>query len=209
MEKLPLEIEQVIYVKPLRKSGSPHKARSQVVGARHGEFVIINEPKIYISDHLISIVEGELECYLENDGEVYIFRSFLRKVIEDGLAFIDYPRSFEVKQLRKYFRVRVNLEARAHLARLREVFSGVVQDISKGGCRLVLDSLIVVPLNAELTLDFVLPNNVAVNGITGRAKSVKYDRLHQHTVIGVQFTGPKREVEKIRGFCEMCEFFKV
>jgi len=209
MEKLPLEIGQVIHVKPLRKNNSPHKARSQVIGARHGEFVIIDEPKVYISDRLIIAVEGELECYLEGEGEVYIFKSFLRKVMEDGLAFIDYPQSFEVKRLREHLRVKVNLEAKTRFVGSRGVFTGVIQDISKGGCRLVLNSLIVVPLKAKLTLDFVLPNGIGVDGITGIARSVRYDRLHQRTIIGMQFIGPNREVKKVKAFCEMCEFLKV
>ncbi len=48
MERLPLEIGQEITLRPLEEN-TPHKAKSQVIGAKHGEFIIIEKPREYLS----------------------------------------------------------------------------------------------------------------------------------------------------------------
>ncbi len=209
MKKLPLVIGQEVVIKSLLDSRSPHRAKSSLIGAKHGEFIIVDEPIIRISDRIVSIVRGPVHCWFLKDGIKYSFESFILKKLDDGLTFIDYPKYFDVERLRKYERVKVNLETRFKIDDQKEFHKGSILDISQGGCMLKTDSLVIIPKQSKLTLSFVLPNDRVVNNIKGIARNVSYNRMKQTTEVGVQFTGPKSEVAKVAEFCYMCQFFKV
>ncbi len=209
MKKLPLVIGQEMVIKSLLDSKSPHRAKSSLIGAKHGEFIIVDEPIIRISDHIVSIVEGPVHCWFLKDGTKYSFESTILKKLDDGLTFLEYPKYFNVEHLRKHERVKVNLETRFTIEDRKEFHKGSILDISQGGCMLKTDGVVIIPEQSRLTLSFVLPNDRVVNNIEGVARHVTYNRMKQATEVGIQFTGPKSEVTKIAEFCYMCQFFKV
>lgn len=207
MERLPLEIGQEITLRPLGEN-TPHKAKSQVIGAKHGEFIIIEKPVIKITDYIILVGEAFL-CWIIHEGNIYRFESIIKKYLEEDLCLIEYPSSFQVESLRKHIRIKVNLETQFKIGFKSDVFKGTIMDISEGGCRLVVDSILIVGRNERIVMSFMLPDNRLIREIEGITRSVLYDRLRKKTEIGVQFTGPDFELSKIYSFCQFCQYFKV
>ena len=209
MKKLPLSIEQEIVIKSLEADKSPHHAKTIVIGAKHGEYIIIEEPIIRISDNLISIVEKVVYCWFIKDGIKYSFETVILKKLDDGLTFLEYPKYFSEDRLRKFIRIRVNLEAKFRINDDKDYHEGSIFDISQGGCLLHTRGLVIVPEKAKLTLTFVLPNDQIIKDIEGIACNVTYNRMKQTTEVGIRFTGPGSEIKKLARFCYMCQFFKV
>lgn len=208
MKKLPLEIGQEMFLRPLGEN-MPHKAKTKIVGAKHGEFIIIDEPIIKISDRLVVLVGEVVLCWFLQEGNIYRFESIIRKSIGENLCLLEYPLDFQVESLRKSIRIRVNLETELKVGVKNEVFRGTVVDISEGGCRIIIDSIVFVGKNDRIIMSFTLPDDRVVREIESVARNVLYDRLRKKTEIGVQFKGPESELSKIYSFCQFCQYFKV
>ena len=207
MEKLPLIVETEIVIRSLEQKIL--KARSRILGGRHGDFILIEKPVVPLGERLEAHFEGDFVCTFIHEGEIYRFESRVRRLMEGNLALIEYPQQFEVEQLRRHHRISVNIDCRTQLEGVRGMVVGTIQDISEGGCFISFPHLIPVALNTPATAGFVLPDNQAIEGIHARVKSVKYHRLQKATEVGLQFLGPPETISKIRSFCEYCLFFKV
>ncbi|MCX7822832.1 MAG: flagellar brake protein [Syntrophobacterales bacterium] len=208
MKKLPLEIGQELFIRPLGEN-MPHKAKTQIVGARHGEFIIIDEPAIKISNRLIIPVGEAVLCWFLHEGNVYRFESIIRKSLEERLCILEYPLDFQVESLRRHIRIQVNLETEFKIGFREQIFRGTISDISESGCKLVVDSITIVSRNQRIVLSFMLPDNRIVRDIEGIVRNVLYDRLRMKTEMGIQFKGPESELSKISSFCQFCQYFKV
>ncbi|SFM46104.1 flagellar brake protein [Thermodesulforhabdus norvegica] len=208
MKKLPLYIGEEIVIQSLDKT-MPHKARSKIIGARHGEFILVEEPVVAISDRLVALVEGPVNCWYIHEGTMYKFSSTIKEKIKDGITFLEYPERFEIEMLRKYPRITVNLETRSHLGKKREEYAGSIVDISSGGCRLEVETIVLVVKEDPVELSFDLPTGEPIRGIEGKVRSVKIDRVRRKTTIGIEFTGPEQLKKKIETFCHFCEYFRV
>lgn len=208
MKKLPIHIDQEIVIRSLDEN-MPHRATTKVVGARHGDFIIVEEPVVRINDRLIALVEGPINCWFVHEGEMYKFNSVITKKLKDGLTFLKYPIRVEVERLRQHPRIRVNLETKVKTGRIGEFFKGSILDISSGGCFLEINTIVVVAKEALIRLSFSLPNNEIIDDIEGIIRSMKIDRLHMKTQLGIEFIGPETMLRKIESFCQFCEYFKV
>lgn len=209
MKKLPIEIETPIVIRsPEQKS---LKTSSRMLGARHGDFILIEEPVISFNERLFAHFEGQFLCSYIHQGVYYHFASKLRKVMSGGLALIEYPTSYHVEKVRQHPRVRVNLQGKFILAgqRLDTTFECVIRDISEGGCYLTIQTLTHLATNMRCTLNFVLPDDRSVTGMEGLIRNVQYYKLKKAADAGIQFTGPPEEIAKVRSFCEFCMYFKV
>lgn len=207
MKKLPLEIGQELILKPLNQN-VPHRTKTQVIGAKHGEFIIIEKPIIKVTDRLVFASEAFI-CWTLQEGNIYRFESIIKKYLEEDLCLLEYPSSFQVESLRKNIRIKVNLETQFKVGFKNAIFKGTILDISEGGCRLEADSIIIVGKNERIVMSFVLPDDRRINEIEGITRNVLYDRLRNKTEIGVQFKGSESELVKIYSFCQFCQYFKV
>ena len=204
--RLPLVIDDDLYLRLLEQKNLKTKAR--ILGARHGDFILIEEPVVSIGDRLSAFLQGRLICWLFQDGDIYRFNSKFLKV-ENKLAFLAYPTEVEIEQVRQFHRIQVNIEVNIHIEEARETAKAVMQDISEGGCYMAISSLILISQNMTAVVDFLLPDNQIVKGLRAKIRTVKFFKMKKTTEVGLQFIGPPEELAKIASFCQYCLFFKV
>ncbi|MHC1728101.1 MAG: PilZ domain-containing protein [Syntrophobacteraceae bacterium] len=208
VSRIPLQIEDEIIVRSL--ANAAHKTRSKIIGAVHGKFILIEEPVVMINDRLSASMEEEgFLCSYFTEGTLYNFKSKYRGHLSDDIASIDYPREIEVRQVRKYRRIRVNIETEFQLEGTSDSFLGDMHDISQGGCRLSVHSLLPATKGMGVTLMFSLPNEEAVSGLQGTIMGIRHLKSHETTELGLCFNGNEDELAKVADFCEFCMFFEV
>jgi c-di-GMP-binding flagellar brake protein YcgR len=206
MEKLPLEIGSVIFVQSMENKAV--KAKSTVIGARHGDFVIIEDPVVHFSDRLFSKLTGDIQCQYLYEGDLYEFTSKVRYYGKEAYAVIDYPAQFRQTQLRKHHRIRVNIETKIKVQKERDMITGVMTDISSGGCQLTIPSMLLLAKGTECSLSFVLPDNTHIESVSGVIRSIKLDKRSNSSEIGLQFIQDQEQLDKIISFCRFCMFFE-
>jgi c-di-GMP-binding flagellar brake protein YcgR len=207
MDKLPLEIGAPIFIQSVENKAV--KARSAVVGARHGDFVIIEEPLIQLSDRLVSKFSGPILCQYLHEGELYEFTSNIRRYSKEGLAVIEYPTQFRKTPLRKHLRIRVNIEIKMKVPRERDIITGTMTDISSGGCQLSIPSMVLLAKDTECLLSFVLPDNTVIDSLKCLILKIKLDKRNNSSDLGLQFVQNQEQLDGIVSFCRFCMFFDV
>ena len=208
MKRLPITIGTEILLRPLKNQGI--QVRSLILGARHGDFMIIETPTLQYSDRLSAKVVGDVICRYIHDGELYAFNSSIRKSTAEGFTLLDYPSDFEVHVLRKHTRIRVNIETMvAPEDNPLDTIKATITDISEGGCMLVFDGFQALHQNLVCMLDFILPDKSQVRGLKGKMVKINFSRLEKATKVGLQFLDSSEELEKISAFCRFCSFFEV
>jgi hypothetical protein len=207
MKKLPLVINTELLIQSV-----DHKlasAKSRILGARHGDFIIIDNPILHFCDRLFSKLTGNIRCNYTLEGEVYDFLSSVLKHTEEGLCLIEYPQTFEHTKLRSHPRIRVNIETQMVIGLRRETLTVSMVDISAGGCRLTIPYLFGVAANTQCALSFTLPDNQDVENLNGMICNIRMMKLGKKTEIGIKFLEPASELEKIASFCRFCLFFEI
>lgn len=204
-KKIPFQIGAEIV---LRSPSTPsHKARSKVIGVFEKEFIMIEEPVFAISDHVTAIVEDDFLVAYLYEGYLFTFTSrFQRKLIRNIIC-IEYPQEFQVEQLRKETRVRVNLEAKLLISGME--LQGQVTDLSEEGCSFELPKIISLFKGIAFLATFTLPNDQLIQDLQCTVSTVKYNQIHRKTAIGATFSGPTDEVSTIRELVRFCMRFRV
>jgi hypothetical protein len=168
---------------------------------------MIEDPVFAISDHVTAIVEGDFLVAYLFDGYLFTFKSrFFKKLIRNIIC-IDYPENFQVEQLRKETRVKVNLEAALVISGMN--ISGHTKDISEDGCSFELPKIISLFNGIGFSATFTLPNDQLIKDLQCKIIAVRYNQIHRKTGIGASFSGPAEEVAKIREMVQFCMRFKV
>ncbi|MCE5334681.1 MAG: PilZ domain-containing protein [Desulfobacteraceae bacterium] len=207
VDRLPLEIGDEMVI---RSQTTPAlRTKTTVLGALHGEYIIIKEPVVPINKRISSCIEGAFTCYYFKNEYLYTFLGECRKTLIDDIICIYYPKLIEVKQVRKHRRIRVNIEVEFFLEDASESILGDMLDISQGGCRVVLNTLAPLRKGACGRLTFNLPNDEHVEEIQCTAMSVKATEDYATTEIGMCFAGPPLQLEVIAKFCEFCLYFDI
>ena len=203
--RVPFRIDDAIMLRSL--ANQAHIAKSRVIGAMHGKFILIMEPTARISDRLSAVLDEDFLCSYFNDGTLHTFYSRYRRHLLGDIVCIDYPREVEVRQIRKHRRIRVNIETQCILGGTVDVFLAEMADISQGGCRLVVDQRARFAKGYNLSLAFNLPNEAFVSGLQTVVARVIRVKNGQATELGLAFTGPESEIAKVANFCEFCMYF--
>ncbi|MHC1728345.1 MAG: flagellar brake protein [Syntrophobacteraceae bacterium] len=191
----------------LRSGTNPaHRAKTKILGVLENEFIMIETPVFAVSDNISAIVEGTFFCLYLHEGYLFTFQSTFRKEFLKNVILIQYPPTFELEQLRKHPRIRVNLEASVSGQGFSA--SGRIKDISEGGCLLELPKGSIMK-GSKFLLTFTLPNDEPVTGVECRVMNAKFFHVRQLTEAGVGFSGPPAELAKIRELCRFCMRFKV
>lgn len=115
--------------------------RSALVGIEHGKYLLIKTPGAFDkeADQDFFSARGVVIKTLYK-GTIYAFRSRVLGVISEPspLMFIEYPGRIEHHELRRHKRFKCSIVARA--GRNGAERDGVIKNISKGGCRCVMEN---------------------------------------------------------------------
>jgi c-di-GMP-binding flagellar brake protein YcgR len=207
MKRLPLVINTEMFIQSVEHKIA--RAKSRILGARHGEFIIIDTPILQFSDRLVGQLKGEIQCKFTQEGDVYDFLSTVLKHMDEGVSLIAYPQTFQQTRLRTFPRIRVNIETRLAVAEKGDTLTVNMTDISAGGCKLEIPYLYGVAPDTACTLSFTLPDNRDIENLKGAIRNIRMIRLRQRTELGVSFLEPASEMDKIASFCRFCMFFEV
>jgi c-di-GMP-binding flagellar brake protein YcgR len=205
MKKLPLIINAELLVESL--DHKPARAKSKILGARHGDFILIEDPILQFSDRLFSKLTGRIHCSYMHEGEVYDFLSSVRKHMDESFTLIEYPQAFQQTKLRAHLRIHVNIETRMVVGKEQDGLNVIMTDISAGGCKLTVPYLYGVAIDAPCGLSFTLPDDRNIVNLRGTIRNVRMMKLQKRTEMGVSFLEPAAEFEKIASFCHFCSFF--
>ncbi len=140
VRRIPFQLGVPLVVRSL--SNLAHKAETKVVGVLENDFILVKEPVFDINERLSAAVGGALLCSYFHDGALYQFRTAFRNISLKNVVCMDYPDFFEGRQLRRYPRIKVNLEVAVKMD--SQTLNADIRDISEGGCCLELPSLIPV-----------------------------------------------------------------
>lgn len=207
MQKLPLVLGQEMAIRSLDREY--FQLNAKVVGARTGEFILLDNLILEMNDRLFVRLQGSIKCSYILQGKAYVFQSEVLDSISYDLSLIRYPGFFETNSLRKHTRVKINLETVLSLEGVDNPAAGSIIDLSNGGCRLLVDKVFYVDRKMKCRLDFTLPNGQAVNGLAAAIRSINISKLKRTTDLGLQFTGPREELKKVAAFCDFCRKFKL
>jgi c-di-GMP-binding flagellar brake protein YcgR len=203
--RVPFRIDDAMMVRSL--TNASHMARTRIIGAMHGKYVLIIEPTMKINDRISAVLDEDFLCSYFNEGAMHIFNSRYLRHLEVDVVSIAYPTKVEVRQIRRHRRIRVNIETKCTVSGTVDVFSTEMADISKGGCRLILNERAPITKGSNLSLAFNLPNTAFVSGLQTVVARIGRIPNSRTTEIGVSFTGPESEISKIMNFCEFCMYF--
>ena len=206
MDKLPLEIGSPIFIQSMENKSV--KARSTVIGARHGDFIIIEDPVVHFSDRLYSKLSGEIACHYLHEGDLYEFTSTIRYYGKENYAVIEYPSKYRLSQLRKHHRIYVNIETILRVPRERDSFKGILTDISSGGCQLNVPTILFLAKGSECFLSFTLPDNTLVDSLKCVIRNIKIDKRSNSSEVGFEFIQDQEQLQSITRFCRFCMFFE-
>jgi len=206
-KKLPLIIDGEILIRSLEDQSL--KAKSRILGARHGHFILIEDPLYQVNERLSTPITGPVYCQYFNEGFLYIFPSMILKSLGDNLTLLDYPHRFEVETIRQHPRIRVNIKASFSSLSSGTASEATIIDISEGGCQLIVPTLVVLRKDMLCDLKFTLPDSQNIEGIQAKVRDIRFLKLKNNTKLGLQFIGPPEQISKISSFARFCMFFKV
>lgn len=130
-----------------------------VRGWRKGQYIILDLPRVGVEDFRVPPQTG-IQVHFTKEGLFVNFKTttFLSFVQAITLLIIEYPRSFDSHNLRKYERFKANFPIRYHYETNGQKIedSGIVRDISASGI-LFTHTQQVLKEN-KLCLNFEIPN---------------------------------------------------
>jgi c-di-GMP-binding flagellar brake protein YcgR len=203
--RIPFRIDDEIMVSSLAIAA--HRTKSRIVGAVHGDFILIQEPIVVINERLSAIFDHVFECSYFTEGYRYNFLSRYRSHVLSDIICIEYPKEVDVHQIRKHRRIKVNIETKYAVFGTPNWFSAHMVDISHSGCRLVLKSKVAIKKGMRVLMVFNLLNEDVVNELRAVVVRSWPIKGSEATNVGLSFTGPAGELAKISRFCEFCIYF--
>jgi len=204
--RIPLRIDDGMVV--CAPTGPRHIASCRIVGAAHGEFILITEPTVKISDRFSAVLDDHFLCSYFCDGYLYTFQSRYRNRLMNDIISIEYPKEVGVRQIRKDRRIKVNIETKVFVCENGEPFLADMTDISRGGCCLVFKQHVPMEQGSNVLLTFSLPNNALIRelqAVAVRVRRVKNSKKIEEA--GLSFAGQGSEICKVADFCEFCMYF--
>lgn len=173
--------------------GIPSRFKTTLIGMDPGNCLLVKTPDIVAGETRENVFNAGnhiIVRYLYN-GSVLGFQSKLIDAISSPmkLLFIEYPGSVENFDLRAKTRIQCFLPAKSKI--LDEATSGVILDISEGGCRYQVKAfngqkLPEINIDNTIKLFCRFPGLSGEYEILGKVRNVTPD--NQKKVLGVQFT---------------------
>lgn len=189
--------------------GDDLKITTVLVGIVPEEYLIIRVPAI--PGILNKLADGSpiIIRYIY-DGNIYGFNSTILAYTHKPslIAFMAYPTSIEIMNLRKSQRLECLLPAK--IKTLEKTFTGVILDISSGGCRLYIEygpgDSPAVDVEQDVELSFQLTGKAEEQLVACKIQNLKKDSMLAE--IGLQFNPEHREtLDNVNTYID--NFFKL
>lgn len=161
---------------------------SYLIGLKPDVFLIIKSPTIIASENLLS--EGtSLVVRYTHLGDVYRFKTDVLGTNNEPfkVTFLSYPKVVEKIEYRDSQRVHCFFPATLQYDKLE--ISGMITDISLGGCKFKTDDIdqiegFLVKKEGDVTLQFPLLGHKGTKEFNGKIKKVEFD---MNFVLGIGF----------------------
>lgn len=114
--------------------------RSTLVGIEHGKYLLLKTPSPFGGADQGLVGGNGLTIKTLYKGTIYAFRSRVLGLISEPskLMFIEFPGRIEHHELRSHKRFKCSIVAQAEVGGSER--GGVIENISKGGCRCVMET---------------------------------------------------------------------
>jgi c-di-GMP-binding flagellar brake protein YcgR len=186
--------------------GSRSRIKSELIGIEEGKFLIVKLPPIQSKGSILNLLyKGNVIIvrYLIK-GTVFGFKTRISQFVHypAKLVFIEYPKRIETRELRANKRIECYLPANVKIN--DNTIDGVIVDISKGGCQIVIEKAkvkgsLVLQVDDEIGISFQLPGVKEELTVAGKQKNIKKDG--DSVSIGIKFDKWNIEAqERIYGF---------
>jgi len=177
------------------------------VGIEAGVYLIIHAPKFPSMARKL-FAGNEVTVIVLYLGTVFGFRSkILNYVTNPGrLLFLSYPESFERQELRSCERVECHIPAIAELSVDQGRQSGIIVDISSGGCKFVMGNGTDlqhhrIEVGQKITLTCEIYGIEGLKTLPGEVRNMSQDA--QRVSLGIQFLSSDSEFsDKVEAFVE-------
>lgn len=105
----------------------------------------------------------------------------------EPLMFLSFPKTVSEVALRRQERVRVNLEAVARLKGSATRYSGVIRDLSSGGCGFFIPEDLDIGVGTELTIYVKFPREDVLRKVQATVRGVRRPKQTKGVVLGLSF----------------------
>ncbi len=124
----------------LHLKGISSNLKSNIIGIRHGRYIIVGIPQISHIDSMIQVGDKAIVIYAYADS-LYSFEANIINYITspDRLLFLSYPNLSDQDKLQEDHRVNCNIVGSIKNNTHNTELTGVLQDIGIGGCRFLTD----------------------------------------------------------------------
>ncbi len=205
MEVLPVPVNAEIHLRS-RDRRVP-KVAVKILGARHGEFIMIDNPVARLNERFTIEIEGDVLCWFSHDGVIYGFQSKIQERLSRNMALLEYPLLVQTKKTRRHRRIRVDIEASLAVDGLRQAVRTIMEDVSEGGCNLSAPPLIPVTPGTDCKLDFALPDGQGVSALKCEIQRINQVKTRKVAKLGMRFVEPAEELLKVASFCRFRTLF--
>jgi len=178
----------------LQALGGKQRYWGKIIGTDPYDYFIVRLPLVPGINHLATTGAG-LTLRFEADGELYGFSCDVVSATHKPnlLLILSYPTYIEKMQLRRHRRIKCLIPAFME----NEFFKspGFIVDLSRGGCRVVLDmfqkqKIVNLMTGDELNLNISLDS---LSSLTCKARVMSLADLGQGRVLGASFGGGEVE----------------
>jgi hypothetical protein len=204
--RIPFKIDEEMVLRSL--TNTAHIAKARIIGAKVGEYILITEPAVRITEGDGAVLDEGFLCSCSSGGNLYVFQSRCLRYLANDVMCIEYPGKVEVRRIRKYRRIRVNIETELVISDTSSSFLVDLTDISRGGCCVNINQRRVPMIKGtNVSLTFSLPNEAFISALQAVVARISRIKDKVATEIGLKFIGPQSELSKIGNFCEFYMFF--
>ncbi len=167
--------------------------RSMLVGIEHGKYLLLKTPGPFSGEDRDLLKADGLTIKTLYKGTIYAFRTRVLGVISkpSKLMFIEYPTRIEHHELRSHKRFKCSIVAEVEVDGKER--GGIIENISKGGCRCVIE---IFPadqrglndrLNDTIAFRCRFPGSEGETGFLGEVKNAT--QKSGEMAVGIQFLG--------------------
>ncbi|MEW6990911.1 PilZ domain-containing protein [Colwelliaceae bacterium 6441] len=178
-------------------AGQKGKFRSVFVGFLSKQYVLIQFPDSnklgnfgqFITQGAGVTVRGLIEGH---EGSVAAFVSSIKQTLQipSKLIVLDFPKSISVQSLRKSIRVDTDIQSKVRVE--KNVWQGMITDLSLSGCQIMVDNGDKVALTNDKSIDIVIESFPELSKLKFAGQICSIKQLKNGVSLGVQLTESSR-----------------
>ena len=159
------------------------------VGRRENQYIVVTPPSNFSANENKLLQADRLMVRYLFEGDIFEFKSKLLEIKSNPLMLLllQYPVSFEKKELRSQKRISCFISAKMEVN--NELHDGIIKDISKLGCRCVFETSVKLEksmrIDDHIALGFGFPGIFDRQEILGKIKDI---RMKENSLdVGIEF----------------------